>query len=185
MFSRFTATIIPVGNVALYTLPNPPLPMQYISLKFSVAFTISANVNLTSLSHITVSDFPVVVIRLLSSSISFDLLRMIIQKMAIVVAIKTKVAVGTRTAIISLLYPDFPCALLPLQGGNPFSDPHRSAFPLNDPAGACLNTPTFGIGPDNWLYERSIDSKLIMEVDSPGGIRPEKLFCERLKFWSD
>ncbi|KAI3738196.1 hypothetical protein L2E82_28218 [Cichorium intybus] len=54
--------------------------------------------------------------------------------------------------------------------------------PYNDHICACLNTPTFGIVPDSWLYERSIDSNLIMEVDSPRGILPEKLLCKILKF---
>ncbi|KAJ0622730.1 hypothetical protein HanIR_Chr01g0023981 [Helianthus annuus] len=177
--------ICPVGNFTLYTLPKLPFPMQYFSSKFSVAFTISSNVNLPSLSHTTKSEgkFPVLLL-VFSSSISFDPFRVIIQNIATTFAIKTKPRTGTRTKITNLFSLDFVGVLSMLHGDNPFSDPHRCGFPVKDAGGACLNMRTSGIGPDKLLYERSIDCKLIMNVASDSGIGPEKLLCERLRFSS-
>ncbi|KAJ0809684.1 hypothetical protein HanPI659440_Chr01g0018151 [Helianthus annuus] len=138
--------------------------MQYFSSKLLVAFTISLNVNLPSRSQTSDSEFLTVVLLVDSSSLLFDLLRVTIQKIATAAAIKTALRTGRRTAMSSLSSPGFLGVLLMLHGDNPFSDPHRYGFPVKDAAGACLNTPASGTGPERLLYERSIACKLIMDV---------------------
>nr|GMD13956.1 hypothetical protein CDL12_23042 [Ipomoea batatas] len=198
VLSFLTATIWPVERPALYTVPNPPLPMQNFSLKPSVAFTISPNVNFPSLSHIRDSDASYFLLILISSSSFFFLLRRTRNPAA--TAKRIMPSTGTRTAISTFLFL-FPESDLSawLHEVKPCAFPQRPGFPTKASALAPWNFPPVGIGPDNVLFrfssvmsfpkfdgivpESSLKLSNFSHFPSSSGTVPFRLFDDKSRFW--